>query len=178
MKRLLDKILFLSLVSLHVYGQGTLTFSNRGAPTYLGSTNGPFAGPSIWGQALVGLTADSLVPMGIPIEHRVGGALSRGLFIDVPGTTPGDSVFVQMAAWDGTLWGTNIVSVPAGQFGYTDIVSVFLSSDVSPVILPVFTLSAIVPQVPEPSSAVTILMFCGGAWFWRIRQRHRHRPAE
>jgi len=41
--------------------QGILTFyNNPGAPTYLISTNGSFAGPGIWGQALVGLTADSL----------------------------------------------------------------------------------------------------------------------
>jgi len=104
----------------------------------------------------VGLTVDSLTPLGVPVEHTTGGRLSHIEHFNVPGTFPGESVFVQMAAWDGTLWGTNIVSVPPNQFGYTDIVSVFLSSDVSPVILPVFTLSAIVPQVPEPFSLTLV----------------------
>ncbi len=142
-------------------GQGAFSFWNPGAPTYVGVLGGAVAGPGIYGQALVGLTTNSLAPLGVPIQHNVNGIVTpQAIGVDFAPTY--SYVQVQMAVWNGTVWGTNFSNVPGNQFGFTDIVPVQI---VFPTDAfwdqPHFLQSAVVPFIPEPStSALFILTAC------------------
>jgi hypothetical protein len=165
-------IVILLSMPLHGRSQGVFWFWNPGAPTYLLMLGGQLAGPDIWGQALIGTMPDSLSPVGFPRDHRANGLLPQiGL------GTPYDAytiVQVQMAVWDGTIWGTNFATVPTNQFGFTDIVPVELVQGTDLLYYsPQFTIPAVVPPVPEPSQFV--LAGAGIlAWFW-IRGRCKAR---
>ncbi|MBI2928549.1 MAG: hypothetical protein HYY24_23010 [Verrucomicrobia bacterium] len=149
-------------------GQGIFAFVNdawgEGARTRLGSIDGPLAGSSISAQMLVGPASDSLSPI-LPVARHIFDGMVRGVgTVTVPGFLPGDTVFVQMVAWDSIAWGASLASVPVDQLGRTDIVSVRLGSlliGAPPV--PFFTKPAIVPPIPEPSSVALALV---GAFLW------------
>ena len=136
--------------------QGIVTFTNVRAPTHIGSIDGPLAGLDYGGELFVGLTPDSLAPIPPSSPHFVNGVVIGGA-ISIPYAFPGDLVYVQMAAWNGSLWGTDVEQAPPSQIGLTDIVPVFATIESPPI--PPFTRSAIVPPVPEPS--VWALMLCG-----------------
>jgi hypothetical protein len=139
----------LLLSCCHALPQGTFVFYNYQDPTRIGSPTGPIAGPGIWGQALVGLTSGSLVPLGLPAEHTSFGIVPRQ-DMTVPFAPPYTVVQVQMAAWDGTVWGTDFARVPPDQLGFTDIVPVLLVDPLDPSPgYPHFTQPAVVP-IPEP----------------------------
>ncbi len=142
----------------HSRGQGVFTFWNPGAPTYVGVWGGPLAGPGIWAQALVGLTTNSLSPLGLPEEHGLNG-LVWGQSIGVPDAPFYSYVQVQMAVWDGTVSETNYANVPANRIGFTDIVPVEV---VRPTDLtdfsPHFSQSAVVPLIPEPSTFLLLFL--------------------
>jgi hypothetical protein len=159
-------------LSLTADGQGTFRFFNPGAPTLL--YNGQTAGPGIWGQALVGLTNDSLTPLGLPAQHRTNGIIYPQS-IGVPFAPDYTYVEVQMAVWDGTIWGTDFANVPASQLGFTDIVPVLVISVWAPnEHSRFFTQSAIVPLVPEPT-VVALALAGAGALCLRTRRRERSR---
>lgn len=167
------KTCLLSLVLLLpclCYGQGMFFLFNGTAHTRIGSTNGPEAGPGIWGQMLVGLTADSLTPVGTPLEHRVNGTISGGI-LEVPGIDGGVFAYIQMWAWDGARWGTSLAGVPDDQFGKTDIVPIYLTFSFDPQFAPHFNQSAIVP-IPEPSAVALAVVGAGVLWCaTRVRRR-------
>ena len=175
MRRVLFCIVLSAWPQLTAQAQGVFLFYNPGAPTYLGTLGGPLAGPGIWGQALVGLTSDSLAPLGPGLEHRVGGLLP-GWDISVPYANFYTYVQVQLAAWDGSVWGTNFAGVPANQIGFTDVVPVQVVIPTDGIwYSPRFNESAVVPPVPEPSPvaiAVAGSVACG--LVFRERQRHKH----
>jgi hypothetical protein len=145
-------------------GQGVFTFYNPAAPTLL--HNGGIAGPGIWGQALVGVASNSLSPVGLPAQHQANGILQPQL-VSVTTAPFYTYVQVQMAVWDGAIWGPDFASVPANQLGFTDIVPVFLVLPADPTYdHPHFMRPAVVPLVPEPS--VGVLAFAGvAAFYWR-----------
>ncbi len=124
--------------------------------------DGELAGAGFWGQFLVGTNADSLAPAGGPLEHvRNGRVPIREIAVlGIPG---GTRAFVQMWAWDGTRWGTDLANVPADQFGKTDIVPIFLTYSFDPVFLSLFTQGAIVP-IPEPSTWALSALALGAFW--------------
>ena len=155
MKALLASVLFGIGVSAGVNGQGFFGFANPDAPTHLGSLNGPLADAGIWGQALAGLTPDSLVPVGVPAQHYRGYLIGIDTFVPFSFSFP-PRVFVQMAAWDGRVWGLDFAKVPASQIGYSDIVLVQLDVPPGPLFQPNWTQSAIVPLVPEPYRRVSV----------------------
>ncbi len=161
MKALLASVIFGIGVSAGVNGQGFFRCTNPNAPTHIGSINGPLADADIWGQGLAGLTPDSLAPVGVPAQYYRGYLIGIDTF--VPFSRPGfpPSVFVQMAAWDGRVWGLDFTKVPPSQIGYTDIVLVQLDVPPGPLLEPNWTQSVIVPLVPEP--AVLPLASLGGA---------------
>ena len=162
---------WLLLIPFCAQGQGILFFSNPGAPTHIGSVDGPLAGPGIWAQLLAGLTTDSLTPVGAPAEHiRNGGVL--GGQITVPGIDGGTTVHVQMLAWNGTQWGTSLNGVPPDQIGSTDIIPVRLSYSFEPVPGLFFGQSAIVP-IPEPSVWSLAMLGTGAVLVRRFIRCHR-----
>jgi hypothetical protein len=145
-------ILLLSLAVTEGHGQGRVFLSNSAARTRLWTINGPLAGPGIWGQFFVGPDADSLAPFGPSVEHQSqpAGLAKLQDVTEIPGIPCTTFVYVQMAAWDGRLWGAAFEGVPQDQVGMTDVVSVLATCGTHPVELPDFTRPAIVP-IPEPS---------------------------
>jgi hypothetical protein len=169
------------LTSIRARPQGYFDFDNAYALTHIGSINGPLAGTGIWAQMLAGSTAGSLAQVGTPAEHfdilGVPSGRVNGGSVAVPGTVQGQTVYVEMLAWDGTRWGTALSAVPKDQLGMTDVVAVGLAGLLGPPPpLPHFTQSAIVP-VPEPSASamavlagVCVMLVCG------VRRRFVSRP--
>ncbi len=154
------------------HGQGLFFFSNISAPTRLGTLDGPLAGAGTWAQMLAGPGAESLVRVGTPQEHITNGLVFDGV-VEVPGVPALTFASVQMVAWDGTLWGTNLTGVPADQLGRTDIVAVFLTYPWQPQEAPHFMQPAIVP-VPEPS-VLALALLAGAALLVRNGGRHHAR---
>ena len=158
----LKTFLFVSVCAaafaVNALGQGTLFFvsgtsSDRAAFTRLGSMDGPYAGSDILAQLLAGLSPDDLQPVG-QVTHHFNDPF-KGLVVGqtiVFPTIPGRStVSVQMAAWNGAIWGTALNNVPPDQFGKTDVVPVSLWYPFEPAAGPDFHQPAIIPPVPEPS---------------------------
>ncbi len=150
---------------------GEFLFSNLRAPPRIGAANGPFAGPGIWGQMLVGTNTESLTPVAMPREHFGNGHLS-GPTISVPGIEGGTYVYIQLVAWNGLQWGTSLSGVPNDQLGRTDIVGHYLSYSFQPSFVPAFTESAIVP-IPEPSTVALAVIGAGGFWLATRRRRRK-----
>jgi hypothetical protein len=136
----------------------TNTFDTR---TRIGSIDGPLAGPGYWGQCLAGVTMDTLEPVGRSNEFFIPGRLFPGVAF-VPGSPPETEVYVQFAAWDGRLWGTDFAQVPSEWVGRSDIITVRLwyTNLGPPPPVTIFTAPAIIP-VPEPS--VLALAVLGGS---------------
>src|SRR5260370_28215072 len=163
MKRTMIIIACLTVQAGSTNGQGWFDCSNAYARTWIGSLDGPLAGSGIWAQMLVGPTSESLVPIGVPVEHDpLGIGLADGGFIQVPGIPPCGTAYLRMVAWDGVRWGTSLAGVPATQFGATDTVPVRLGGPIftcDPIPIPFFRQPAVVP-VPEPSG-LAIAAVCG-----------------
>ena len=138
--------------ALHGNCQGQFLFYNGSARTRIGSIDGPLAGRGFWAQMLVGDNLSSLAPVGVPLEHTTNGAVGGIVRVTVPDVPPDTFAYVQMVAWNGIAWGTDLSGVPLEQLGRTDIVQVELTSGVFPdiVIAPHFFQAAVVP-IPEPS---------------------------
>lgn len=177
MKRILSVAACIALLGFHAFGQGMFVFANGGAGgalTRIGSIDGPLAGSAFWAQMLAGETANSLTPVGVSRPHSDGefaGAVAPSL-VEVPGSPPFTTVYMQMLAWDSRLWGTSLANVPLEWLGRTDIVTVELRPSTGippppPIIPPRFTQPAVVP-IPEPSIlALTAL----GGFFLLLRLR-------
>lgn len=121
---------------------------------------------------LAGPTADTLLPVGPSEEHNTSGYVFGDIVL-VPTVPYLSTAYVQMVAWDGRLWGTDLAGVPSDQFGRTDIATVVVTAPTQPQSPPLFTQPAVVP-IPEPS--VLALGVLGGAiFFWSLRARRRHR---
>ena len=173
MKTFLLSVACVLTITLNVTAQGEFAACNR-VPTRIGSIDGPLAGPSHWGQFFVGRTPDSLSPVAAPRPHDdsvVEGVVSC-LIVEVDGILGGERAFVQMAAWDGAVWGIAFAEVPENQLGWTDVVSVKLTIPLEPDAPPPFTQPAIIPPVPEPSTLALGLVALGvSAVARRLRRR-------
>ncbi len=163
---------FVLLIAVQAYSQGLFYANNGSAPTRMGSIDGPRAGPGIWGQMLAGWTPESLSAIDVPREHSTYGTINFAI-IAVPDIPPINLAYVEMVAWDGTLWGTNLSGVPQDQLGRTDAVTVLLTYPFEPQFGPVFTQPAIVP-VPEPS-VLALGLLAAAVLFVRSGARHRAR---
>ena len=161
-------ILFLCLAAHASFAQGVFFGSSGNVRTRVGSSDGPLAGPNIFGQFFAGATPDSLVPVGSSHPHGDGGFFAGR--VSVPSVPPRSTALVQLWAWDSSLWGTAFVSVPGNQFGRTDIVSVYLATDFDVISAPWFTQPAIVP-IPEPSTWALFAFGTAGLWCARRRRK-------
>ena len=170
MKTVAVSLLFFGWI-LSAFGQGTFWFWNISARTRIGSVDGLLAGPNIFGQMLVGQTPDSLTPIGMPEAHNGNGLINGGT-ISVGGIGGGVTAYLQLVAWDGNRWGSSIESVPAGQFGMTDIVPHILSPPSQASFAPQFTQPAIVP-IPEPSTISLAVLGGLSLLFFRRRRRSK-----
>ena len=162
-------IIGLVLLVCRSQGQGTFFFANTSAPTRLGEPAGALAGPGIWAQMLVGTNTDSLIPVGIAVQH-IGNGYAYGGIVTVPGIPGNTLAYLQMAGWNGDLWGSSLASVPAEQIGRTDIVPLELTWPFQPALPPRFTQGAVVP-IPEPSTWELLALGAAGLWFVRRRRR-------
>ncbi len=147
---------------------GTLSFCNASAPTRLGSAGGPLAGSAHFAQLLVGSAPDSLAPATgqflttrlpiSPLSHLPESGLIGNFdvllcpWVVLDNFEAGETVYVQIAAWNAAVWGETFAAVPATQVGRTDVVPVLLSLYTQPAPRPKFTKPAIIPAVPEPSA--------------------------
>ena len=161
-----------ALISVQAYAQGTFYFSNFRAPTRLWTIDGPLAGRGIWAQMLAGPNTDSLAPVGGAYEHLANGLVYGGI-VTVPGIPEFEGAYIQMVAWDGRLWGTNLIAVPADQIGSTDTTVLVLGGSIVPAGVPHFMQPAIVP-IPEPS-VLALTVLAGAALFMCRRLWHRTR---
>jgi hypothetical protein len=161
MKARIYLTVILAVFSATVNGQGVFSASNVAGRTRLGSIDGPLAGTNILGQMLGGSAPDSLMPVGILDYHRNKGVFAIGQ-VAVPGIPAYSLAYVQLVAWDSTLWGATLAGVPVDQLGRTDIVTVLLTTGVfpDPTYAPPFTQPAIVP-IPEPSVWVLGVLAAG-----------------
>lgn len=163
----------LSLVPFCAQCQGLFLFLNLNARTQIGSLSGPLAGPGNWAQMVAGSQSNVLTAVGVPVEH-VGAGIVSGGEVAVPGIPGEEYAFLQLVAWDGTIWGTSLSGVPAEQLGRTDIDRHQLSFFFQPMAAPHFTQPAVVPPIPEPS--VWALGLLGSLlFFWRLRSGRIHR---
>ena len=88
----------------------------------------------------------------------------NGAEVTVP-FIPGDSdAYIQLVAWNGTLWGTSLSGVPQDQIGRTDIILFFFTQFPQPAFSPQFTQGAVVPAVPEPSTVALAVVGAGLLW--------------
>ena len=162
MKRLMILVGTLLLSSVLGHSQGTFLFFNPTAPTRLGSADGPLAGPTIWAQMLAGGTPETLLPVGFSLPHDMNGIVGGAVYVAVPGIPCREYAYIQMVAWDRQYWGRFLQNVPLDQLGRTDIVRHWLTGcDGLPVLGPEFTQPAIVPPIPEPSTALLGLLGWG-----------------
>lgn len=158
---LLSCLLFIGSSTSSVELPGALFFYNGAARTRIGTVDGPYAGPGIWAQMLAGPTTDDLSLVGVPVEHLQWGGQVLGGVVIVP-TVPCSSVgYVQMIAWDGSLWGLDPENVPPDQLGMTDTIRyAFGCPDIDPLGIPQFTQPAVVP-IPEPSALSLVALGLG-----------------
>src|SRR6266480_921679 len=151
MKNISVMISFAGFIFLQPLSQAAcFEFISDSAPTRLGTPDGLLAGAGIWAQALVGLTSDGLMPLGVPIEHTEDGYM-LGEQVCPPFANPDTGagwVYVQLVAWDGRVWGTNFANVPTNQLGRTDIVRLELNVPPGFDMTPNFTQPAVVPPAP------------------------------
>lgn len=85
---------------------------------------------------------------------------------------PGRTAYVQLSAWDSSLWGPNFASVPSNQIGFSDVATVFLNRLNNEVYeRPNFARAAIVPVVPEPP-VWALAAVGGGAALWFTRRQN------
>jgi hypothetical protein len=134
-------LLTLTLVTLSVaaYAQGTINFGNTIASKvqYQASPGGPIAempatAPVVFG-VFWGTTAD-----GLQVDSRLGvptaaGVFSGGAIFGLPGTQPGDVVFMKIAGWDAAN-GINFDASKRGpgHYGETDVRQVTLAATAGP----------------------------------------------
>ena len=139
------------------YSQGTFIPANFSAPTRIGSAEGPLANWDYYGQFLAGATPDTLFPVDIPHPHYDG--VVSGPTVPVPGIPCREAAYVQMVAWNWRYWGQFLENVPLNQLGRTDIVLKGLAGcDGQVESAPRFTQPAIIPPIPEPSTALLGLL--------------------
>jgi hypothetical protein len=169
MKIMILAVIWFASTVFNAWSQGQFLFLNSTAPTRIGTVDGPFAGAGFWAQMLGGASLDLLQPLGSPFEHGPNGYVFGGE-ITIPNAPCNSLGYVQLLAWDGSLWGTSLAAVPPDQLGRTDIVGVRLTCFPLPVGAPNFMQPAVVP-VPEPS--VMALCLLGGAVLLFNRRRRR-----
>ena len=154
------------VVLLHkTYGQGYFQFQGGGAPTRVGSIDGPLAGFNIVSQILAGVDGLTLTPVGDPKPNYLGIIPERNI-VEVPFLNTQDTAFVRYAAWDASIWGMDYRKVPSEDVGISSLSTVFLyQKDRDAYLNPLFHGAVFVPlSVPEPGSVVMAGLGLGVLW--------------
>jgi hypothetical protein len=172
MKKVLALVSMLALAGSAI-GQGTINFYNAGAEVTTAA--GDLAGSSYWGQIFGGpenSTADSLTPMGTPVNFLDNAGVGTGIIfageVTITGIPAGGAAAVQLRAWSaasGSSWDEAIAN-PAGEIGSSNVNASHPTGDptASPPGTPV-NLAGINPfqlqAVPEPSTWALLALGVG-----------------
>src|SRR5437867_9246663 len=135
--------------------QGTIELSNSESP-FLNESGARLAGTNYSAQLYAGYTADTLMPMGLPVSFLSGSASGycRGVVV-IPFVPPGATVWVQVRAWDATAGQTFEQAVAAGGWtAFSNILYLLTGGGGSP---------------PIPPAALTGLRFLGSGRLPRIQ---------
>ena len=148
------------------------------APVYDVDGTTKLAGSDYMAQLYVGTAADSLSPVGSPVEFKTGAG--AGYFLGGTVTLPvdwGTTIYAQVRAWytgGGTLTSYEAANKPGGKVGESNILTIQLPPPATPPPLPVnlvglesFSLHQ-VQVIPEPS---TIALGLLGAAAFLLRRR-------
>lgn len=157
--------------------QGTLEFGNHiplsgiDAPVFDVDCATRLEGEGFQAQVYVGLSPDSLRPVGLvqPFRTGINAGYIRTQYLVIPGALGGMRVFTQLRAWE-TRAGASFEEAVAtgGKYGLSNIVPIKLveppGSPPHPLGLQSFCL------VPEPGPG-TLLALGGGLWLLAARRR-------
>jgi len=163
-------LLFVCYLTVPAWPQGQIAVGNRvtiydiDAPVFDSDCATRLAGSAYRAQAYVGLTSDSLTPLGMSVTFRTGAAAGyiATYTLTLPGVEAGTLVYFQLRAWEATGGSTFEAAVASGErYGFSNVVPVIPTAPPAtegyPVGLQSFCL------VPEPSSAA-LLGVAVGVW--------------
>lgn len=163
------------------WAQGQIAVGNRqivagiDAPVFDVDCTTRLEGPAYLAQPYVGLTPDSLSPVGWVLPFRTGARAGyiTSQVVDVPGALGGTVVYAQLRAWEARAGRSYEAAVAAGgKYGFSNIVPIVAvmppGTPNDPVGLQSFCL------VPEPGPGV-LLALGGGLWLLAARRRSPER---
>lgn len=164
MKKLIATTIASSLLGLAVYAQGTVNLANFvtgsiNAPIFQSDGTTKLIGPTYSAGLMAGATSTSLSFVGSPVVFLTGGGAG---FIPataetLTGIAPGATAFVQMVAWNSSLYPTFAAAEASGAvnvWGASQILQVTTGGSGSPpsVPAPMTGLTSFSLTVPEPST--------------------------
>lgn len=184
MKRLAFITWFI-LIAVEALAQGTLYLSTT--PAAIGSNQriyagcDPMSGPHWVGQLSVGLSPDSLTPVGVaaPFLTGLGAGYWRDLSTTVVPLEPGSIGFAQLRVWEsayGSTWEQAMLAGSRG--GYSGVFVVRAGGDGEPPSLPGNLTNfkpfwMLIPCVPEPD---TLVLSTFGLATMAVISRRRNHP--
>lgn len=146
-----------SFLAVGALAQGQFTFGNKNllstppvdAKVFRPDGVTPLSGADYWAQAYVGLTPDSLSPVGSPVNFRTGA--NAGYIVSQVVTTPfagGTRVWVEMRAWEAGVNSYEAAVAGGKLFGKSDPIqlTVTVAPDTPPDMIGLRSFSL----VPEP----------------------------
>jgi hypothetical protein len=169
-------------VAAPAWSQGQILVANRAsidaidAPVFDSDWTGRLVGPAYQAQAYVGLTSDSLAPLGWVVAFRTGDTAGyiSSYVVTVPEAPGGTLVYFQLRAWEARAGPTYEAAVTSGgKHGFSNVVPIRTvmppGAPNSPIGLESFCL------VPEPSPCL-LLLLGGGVWLIVARRWTRDAP--
>jgi hypothetical protein len=176
-------VLLICAGSVQAWAQGQISVANRNpfldfyAPVFDTDCQTRLQGPFFVAQAYVGLTADSLRPVGPVINFRTGerAGYITSTVVTIPDAPHGTRIYFQLRAWEAQAGSTfEAAVVSGGKYGVSNIVPMWAWEPPSPPGDPIGLQSFCL--VPEPSSG-TLLVLGGVAWLALARAHGTsHRP--
>lgn len=173
-------LLLVCCLTVPAWSQGQIAVGNRvtiydiDAPVFDSDCATRLAGSAYRAQAYVGLTSDSLTPLGVSVTFRTEAAAGyiATYALTLPGVEAGTLVYFQLRAWEARAGDTYEAAFASGsKHGRSNVVPVIPTAppatDGFPVGLQSFCL------VPEPSSIALGVIGGGLLSLWAKRRRRK-----